>query len=75
MARPVEIKWVDSCSRGMPWTDRDDLANLSPAVIRSVGFVVAESDDSVTLAAHLSPHQVAGVMCIPRVAITSRRKL
>lgn len=68
------IRWIDSSSL----TDRvrHDVGEVPTNITycESVGWVVAETDDVVTLAGHRDEQsgQVAGVMLIPVVSIAER---
>jgi hypothetical protein len=72
--RMVEVTWTDSCST-RSWTDHDAFAGYSPAVCRTVGYLVAEKDHCLIVAGSQNKHQVDGVMCIPKSAIRDRRDL
>lgn len=69
------VTWVDSCSPRR-WTAREDLeTGYSPTTVESIGWRVCEDAKSLTIAAHVTPEQYDGIMCIPKVAITSRKTL
>lgn len=68
------VRWVDSCSpRG--WTQKEALKGYVPVQIESIGWVVSEDANSLTLAGHASTTEYDGIMCIPKAVITSRKKL
>ena len=71
----VRITWTDSASLGGHWADKTDVEDLKTEIIDSVGFVFKETDDSVTIVAHVGEDQVGGTMCIPKIAIVSRRTI
>lgn len=71
----VVIDWVDSCSNGGVWHSADEVRSSEPSACRSVGWVVREDRRALVLASHLSPHQMSGDMCIPKKAITRRRRI
>jgi hypothetical protein len=67
------IEWFDSCSiRGGTWHSHDDAEQLVPDRIKSVGWVLKETKEAVTMVPHTAEHSVGGEMCIPKVAITKR---
>lgn len=74
---PLEmIRWVDS-ARYNGWTKLEGYA-LSDESLNcvSIGFIIAESDAAVTIAAHLSACGNAdGLMEIPQRAILSRKRM
>lgn len=65
------IEWVDSASHGGVWTHKTDLETGSHK-IRSVGWLVREDDDALTIVAHEGGDQYSGDMTIPKVAITAQ---
>lgn len=72
----VMIEWLDSASlSGGIWRDTDDVAELKPHVIRSVGWVLREDAVSVLLIGHIATHQVSGDLSIPKCSIRHRYKL
>jgi hypothetical protein len=73
------IKWVDSHSPGgQVWVEADDICPDIMAMV-SVGYVYAEDDDQVTLVSSYDTgpngDQWSGVITIPKVAITERKRL
>lgn len=73
----VYIEWVDSTSLyGGVWKNIGDIdAMKGPCTITSIGFLLKETKDYVSIAAHVSDSQVSGDMIIPKVAITKRKVL
>ena len=73
----VYIEWVDSSVKhsGGSWIDVSK-AHATDLTCRSVGFIVEEDDDSITIAGHVAfdVDCVSGNMTIPKVAIKKRRK-
>jgi hypothetical protein len=71
------IVWNDHCSYSNPsWKDGQDLVDLTPTEIDSVGWVIAEDKDRLVMAAHMSGSGMAtGEMCIIKKCIKSRKKL
>ncbi len=67
------IKWIDARSID-GWTDDDD-KRLHPSIIETVGQVVKEDDDAVSLAGSAdieSPITYCCIMIIPKVCILER---
>ena len=86
MARPDAeyVRWVDSSAiRGKTWFDLDDVKDSNePDRCETVGFVIAESDESIMLtlsyigaAGTRTNESVEPPLIIPKVAITHRQKL
>lgn len=71
--RAVIVTWVDSCSAsGGPWMDRESAEEMKPLECVTIGFVVQETTDYITLASSATKDgQVAGDMCIPQACITA----
>jgi hypothetical protein len=68
--RLVLVEWEDSTQPTSAWVEVDDVDD-TPAVCRSVGWVLRKSARTLTLAANQAdnPPQVSGVMQIPTSAI------
>lgn len=71
----VLVEWLDS-RRGEGWVRLDELAG-TVTKCRSVGWIVAKDEESLTLAGHLGkdPEQCCGDLTIPKRAIDSIRTL
>ncbi len=75
------IEWVDSQGDGS-WRPLGEAAKSDMSRCTSVGYIVGESDDAVTLAQSIDPGvederraMVDNTVTIPKVAITSRKVL
>jgi len=74
--RALYIEWLDASSlTGGVWHSNEDAKDLEVITVTSVGFVVAETKDSITLAPHISTDEVCGDLCIPKCAIKKKRIL
>jgi hypothetical protein len=76
MEQPVvKVVWIDSMITDMTPVAEGDA--LDYATITSVGYVVEETDTMLALARErtMPMKHWRGVVCIPKVAITSRRTL
>lgn len=71
----VLVEWMDS-RRGEGWVRLDELAG-TVMKCQSVGWVISQDKESLTLAGHLGkdPDQCCGDLTIPQRAINSIRKL
>lgn len=76
----VRLEWLDSeVSSG--WSDGADFETVKLRRVTSVGWVIAETDDALVLAAHIQLEKdgtldvVSDAMTIPKVAIVNLRKL
>ncbi len=70
---PEYVEWDDACSPAEGgWQDMNFAAGLHPSKIRSVGWVIKETRNHVTMASGCSPNAFDGVTCIPKVCITRR---
>lgn len=75
----VLIEWLDS-SGSEGWHYKSAVRGPKALHIRSVGWVVEESDEAVWIAPHIEESddgdlQMRGDLRIPKVAITSRKVL
>ena len=74
MNRIERIDWLDSCSHD-GWHSAGDIA-YEPVKCVTVGYLVHETDTSVTLAQSVHDgDQRAGVMTIPKAVIQTRMHL
>lgn len=72
----VYIEWEDSAGDGSHWRELDYIKQDRPARIRSVGWLLAETENSKTIVAHLSgSNHGQGEMTIPKSAIKKFRVL
>lgn len=70
----VEIKWIDAIGDG-GWCDLDNHSNKN-MMIHTMGFLVDEDKDSVTVSAHLSGlGHCDNPMRIPKLAILERYEI
>lgn len=81
MQSPVYVRWVDSSAvRESGWLDKDDAESYNhPDVAETLAFIVAESDESITIAhSVIGTHEsranesMMGTLTIPKAAITHR---
>ena len=73
MITPVYIEWRDSA--GVEGWSED--CELTPAIIQSVGILVSETEDSITLTIsqdYNSTPKYDYLLCIPKFAITRREE-
>ena len=70
----VLIEWLDAQSMADGgWQRRKDVEKLTPALVRSVGWIFDETKDYVTLIAHDGDGEVSGDFSIPKACIKKRR--
>ncbi len=71
--KPVKITWLDITSQTDPWIDMDEALEMKPAIMVSVGWIVKDTLEFVTLASTLDTEEelVGDVNCIPRATIMS----
>ena len=73
----VLIEWNDASSKlGGIWHDGDDVHDLAPLLVRSVGWIVREDKTAVVIAAHTHSsgdgHRLGGDLCVPKAIISKR---
>lgn len=78
----VTVSWVDSCSPDGGWTySKQIVKDYEPSEVRSIGWLVRETDTALVLASHVANpddadiEQVDGLMAIPKVAIVARAEM
>lgn len=71
------ITWEDHCSYiNTGWKSGQELIELTPTEIDSVGWVIDEDKKRVVVASHLSTSGAGtGEMCIIKKCIKSRKRL
>ena len=71
----VYLEWVDS-DHDPGWQDTDKVKAKRVVVpVPSVGFIVCEDDNSITITSSVAPDEVLSPLTIPKNAITKRRKV
>lgn len=65
----VLIDWLDSKGAGSLWEHLDEIESMPPDRIRSVGIVIEEIHEYITVVQSLGTTQVLGRLTIPRCAI------
>lgn len=66
--KPVLIHWDDSISRH-GWVHHDDVPSLGSTLIKTLGYLVHEHEDSVIVSPSISENYVDSPIRIPRNAI------
>lgn len=66
----VEVTWVDACLES-GWSKINP--HPKPEVCHTVGYVVGETPDLLSLAGTVSDDEANGVMTIPKAWIRKRR--
>lgn len=72
--RRVEVRWLDAVEASGDWTEHGKARNR-PMPSRTCGYLIAESDQAVTVAALVNRHHYALAVTIPRAMVTSIRYL
>jgi hypothetical protein len=54
------IQWIDSASYATPWSSPQEIAELEPIVIHTVGFVANETEEFITLVSSLADDAAGG---------------
>lgn len=74
--RIIYIEWTDSISFGNSvWTKEDTITSGQLPLCKSAGFLIHETEDSMTIAAHIGEGSVSGDICVPKVSIKKRKWL
>jgi hypothetical protein len=72
------IRWLDHCSYSdSGWKSAEDIANLTPSPMVTVGYVAKETKDHVVMVGTLSGsgHTAAGEICLIKSAIVKRWRI
>jgi hypothetical protein len=77
LGKPVEITWLDHVGLGPQWTPMEVIHNSSPAVFRSVGYLLKYTEDSVWIGSTVDEemHETGDITILVRSCITAARKL
>ena len=70
----IEIEWIDAISLGDDWVEDEDL-DTKPAPSLSVGYLLAETDLAITIAALVNEEFFANGITIPKGCIVQVRTL
>ena len=62
----VKVKWVDSQGLSPDWELKDGLEQLRVVYVTSVGFLLEDREDYITILQSDSDKQVLGRLTIPR---------
>jgi hypothetical protein len=65
----VEVIWNDSKGVTSGWEPKDELEQLKPVHINSVGYLLEDREDYVTILQSDSADEVVGRMTIPKGCI------
>jgi len=67
------VTWLDITSQTEPWIDVGEAKEMKPAKMITLGWIVKETHEFITLASTLDAEEelVGDVNCIPRPAILS----
>lgn len=68
-----KVKWVDSCGHD-GWLNKSEVIERN-LEIESVGYLIINGADSITISAHIGSDWVHSTMQIPRKAIISLEKI
>ena len=71
----VEITWLDSKGVTSLWEYWDEIEQLKPCIITSVGYLIEDRKDYKTIAQSVSDELVLGRMTIPVGCIKKIRRL
>jgi len=73
----VEIKWVDSCSYAEVWVNKEHVSEVpfSPSDCATVGYLIQEDEDCITIAQSINDNQYGKLFTIPRGCIEEINEL
>lgn len=77
--KALYVEWEDSCSVGSRvWVSAEDVRDSRPSKCVSIGLVVKETNDFITLAGHWAGEEsgdYSGNLTIPRSAVRMVRRI
>lgn len=74
MRKLLYIKWIDSVSLYTGgWHSFEDIEGMEPTMIDTVGYLIKETKDYITVASSLNPFEASGDICIPKVCIKQKK--
>lgn len=71
----VKIDWIDSCIGPAGWGEKEDYENVTIVKCTTVGFVVQETKEHITIANTVNEDQLLGVVTIPKCCIKKKKQL
>ena len=69
--RLVLVKWLDAISHESGWKAVDKVRTQKPPLVRSVGYLVADTKEHVTIVSSIVEGDCDGDVTIPRGMIKS----
>lgn len=71
----IFVEWLDSCSSPNLWEFIEELEPLPSRQIISVGFLIEETEEYITIASSISKTQVLGRLTIPKRSMEKQGKI
>lgn len=75
MNKIVLIEWLDSKGITNQWEYVDDIESLKPCQCHSVGFLIEETKEYITIAQSINESQILGRTAIPQCSIKNIKYL
>lgn len=80
LAEPMKmvlVEWLDAYTHDSGWKSLKSLRKQEPVLVRTVGFLVKEAADHITVAASHVPHDdhADGDVIVPRGMVTAIHEL
>lgn len=73
--KKISIEWIDSKSGQFGWEYLDDIEPVLPEIVHSVGFLIEDKKDYITIASCVSASQIYGRITIPKCSVIKKKKL
>ena len=70
----VRIKWNDT-THYQGWHKPDELDNMSPLIIESVGWLIRENETAIFLAMSHGEYRIGDILIIPKKMVLERWEL
>ena len=72
---PVLVEWEDSRGHVEGWSDIEDMNDVEPCLIQSVGWVVQHTDRLLQVVPHIGNNQGTGGIIIPSKSVIAMEDL
>jgi hypothetical protein len=75
----VELEWVDACTvGGSEWLEKEDTMTAAKSKLPcmyTIGYIVFENDDQISLVSVIGPAESSQVHKIPKSMIINERRI
>lgn len=73
--KSIKIFWVDSRMIVGGWQQQSEFKSLEPTKVESIGFIIEDNKNYITICHSFDGDCYAGVLTIPKCCITKKKIL